>query len=188
MEWKDVGQWLKDNGTGLLGLAGAVATGNIPAGVAAVATLVSEATGKNSPAEALAALQTDPATMIKLKELAARSEQDIRMHHRELLRLQLEDGQKEQAEQQETIRSGDNAADEYVRHTRPLLARQSWWGAVAYTMIMEICKVYGHGNGADPYIIALISSPSLAYMGFRTWDKKIGGSWFDKISSLAPAK
>ena len=46
--WGNVGEWLKRNGTGLVGLAGAVATGNIPAGVAAVASMVSEATGHQS--------------------------------------------------------------------------------------------------------------------------------------------
>ncbi len=81
------------------------------------------------------------------------------------------DGQQAHKEQQETIRSGDNASDEYVRHTRPMMARQSWYAGAAFIFGFEIAKVMGHGNGASFEISMTVLAPALAYMGFRTFDK-----------------
>jgi len=177
MRWEDVGGWLRSNGGSLLGLAGAVATGNIPAGVAAVASMVAEATGETSPSAALAKLQTDPATLVKLEEIAKRDEADIRLHHRELLRLTLEDAQKAHEQQQLTIRSGDNAEDEYVRHTRPKMARQSWYATMSYVILFEGLKLSGaFSSGASLELAMVLIAPAGAYMGFRTWDKQRKGS------------
>lgn len=172
MEWKDLGEWLKSNGGSLLGLAGAVATGNIPAGVAVVASMISEATGETNPAAALAKLQADPATLVKLEEIAKRNEADIRLQHRELFRLTLEDRQKEHEQQQDTIRGGDNAEDEYVRHTRPMMARQSWYATMGYVFLFEFLKgVEAIKTGASVELAMLLVAPAGAYLGFRTWDK-----------------
>lgn len=172
MDWKDVGDWLKANGGSLLGLAGAVATGNIPAGVAAVASMISEATGETSPAAALAKLQADPATLAKLEEIAKKNEADIRLHHRELFRLELEDRQKEHEQTQTTIRAGDATEDEYVRHTRPLMARQSWYATMGYVIGFELLKATELvKTGATVELAILLVAPAGAYIGFRTWDK-----------------
>lgn len=172
MEWKDLGAWLKANGGNLLGLAGAVATGNIPAGVAAVASMISEATGETNPAAALAKLQADPATLSKLEEIAKKNEADIRLHHRELFRLELEDRQKEHEQTQTTIRAGDATEDEYVRHTRPLMARQSWYATMGYVIGFELLKATELvKTGATVELAMLLVAPAGAYIGFRTWDK-----------------
>lgn len=74
MNWTDVGSWLKNNaGTGAA-LVGSLLTGNVPGAVAAGVALVGSATGTNDPAKALAALQGDPATVLKLRELAVQEE------------------------------------------------------------------------------------------------------------------
>ena len=173
--WGKVGQWLKGNGSSLLGLAGAVATGNVPAGVAAVASLVSEATGESDPVAALRRLQTDPSTLVRLEELARQKEEDIRVHHRELLRMELEDQQLAHREQQDTIRSGDNAEDDYVRRTRPLMARQSWYATVGYVLGFESMKAFGLVTvGAEVELAMLLVAPAGAYIGFRTFDKRGG--------------
>ena len=174
MQWSDVGGWLKDNTKGLLGLAGSIATGNIVGGVAAVASMVGEATGETDPALALAKLKADPATLLRLEEIAKREEADIRAHHRKLLEMELADGQAEHSEQQKTIREGDKATDEYVRRTRPKLARQSWYGGLAYVCILEILAAFDKGTGANAYLAATLLSPALAYMGARTLDKLKG--------------
>ena len=176
MSWSGVGKWLSKNAGGLLGLAGSVATGNIPGGVAAVASMIGEATGETDPAKALSVLQGDPVSMIRLEEIAKRNEQDIRKHHRDMLELQLKDEQSAHTTQQDTIKEGDRATDEYVRRTRPRMARQSWWGGVIYIAIMEILKAFGKGTGADAYLAGTILAPALAYMGFRTLDKIKGTS------------
>lgn len=81
------------------------------------------------------------------------------------------DEQSAHKEQQETIRSGDNAADEYVRQTRPLMARQSWYGGLAYILGFEVAKLFNYGTGATFEIAMTILTPALAYMGFRSVDK-----------------
>ena len=174
MNWDKVGNWLKENGTGLLGLVGAVATGGAPAGIAAAAALIGEATGTASAADALKQLQSNPETLLKLEELAKRDEADLRAHQRETLRMELEDQQKAHEQQQETIRNGDNSQDEYVRHTRPKMARQSWYATIAYCLIITILMALGKTLPADIvlYVGGLISLPALAYIGARTLDKR----------------
>jgi len=88
--WSKVGGFLKKNSKGILGVVGAVAVGNVPAGIAMVASMVSEATGEDDPKKALKKLQSDPALMIRLEEIARRNEADLRLHERELFKLQIE--------------------------------------------------------------------------------------------------
>lgn len=93
MEWASVGEWLKSNaGTGA-SLVGSLLTGNVPGAVAAGVALVSSATGTNDPTKALEALQTDPATMVRLRELAVQDEASIREHVRAMAEMQLLDVQ-----------------------------------------------------------------------------------------------
>ena len=106
MDWREVGEWLKSNaGTGAA-LVGSLLTGNIPGAVAAGVSLVSSATGTADPQQALEALQTDPQTLVRLRELANAEQANIRAHIEEMTRLQLEDTQKEHAETQATVRGG----------------------------------------------------------------------------------
>lgn len=86
------------------------------------------------------------------------------------LELQLTDQQSEQATTQQTIREGDVATDTYVRNTRPLMARQSWYATAFYVLAFEGLSVAGFGEGADISVIAMLSSPAWAYMGLRTLD------------------
>jgi len=171
MSWEGVGSWLKNNTGGLLGLAGAVVTGNLPAGVAAVASMVTEATGETDPAKALAKLQASPETLVKLEEIAKANEQDLRKHHRYMLHLELEDRQKQHSEQQQTIRAGDTANDETVRLTRPTMAKQSWAATIAYCIgSFGVHAIQGTAI-FDLAIAGILSAPAWAYMGFRTGDK-----------------
>lgn len=86
------------------------------------------------------------------------------------LELQLADQQSEQTTTQQTIRDGDVATDTYVRNTRPLMARQSWYATAFYVLAFEGLSVAGFGEGADISVIAMLSSPAWAYMGLRTLD------------------
>lgn len=172
MNWSDVGKWLKENaGTGAT-LVGSLLTGNVPGAVAAGVALVGSATGTNDPAQALAALQSDPATVLKLKELAYKEEASIREHIRILTEAELKDKQAEHEQQQLTIRGGDNASDEYVRHTRPMMARQSWYATMIYIIGFEGCKAFKlFDMGANWDLAMILLSPAAAYLGFRSLDK-----------------
>lgn len=173
MDWKAVGEWLKDNaGTGAA-LVGSLLTGNAPGAVAAGVALVSSATGTNDPAKALEQLQGSAETMLKLRELAVKEQDNIREHIRLMEEARLKDLQAEQHEQQETIRGGDQATDEYVRRTRPRMARQSWYATAGYVIVFEALKASGVWSGGAVFELAmLLVAPAGAYLGFRTWDKR----------------
>ena len=171
VQWSDVGEWLSKNSRGLIGLAGATAMGNVPAAVASLASMVGQATGETEPLAAMAKLQQSPEVMLKLEELAKSAEADIRLSHREMLRMRLEDAQKEQEEQQKTIRNGDSSDDEYVRRTRPKMARESWYATMAYALVAGIARAFGVENVWQIEIAMVLISPAAAYMGFRTIDK-----------------
>lgn len=169
--WARVGEWLKGNaGTGAA-LVGSLLTGNVPGAVAAGVALVSSATGTNDAVEALTQLQNDPATVIRLRELALQEEASIRQHILEMERLRVDAEQREHQQTQETIRSGDNAESEYVRNTRPRLARQSWYATIAYVFLFEGAEALSKGLGAEWDLAGLLISPAAVYMGFRTIDK-----------------
>lgn len=172
MNWSDVGNWLKNNaGTGAA-LVGSLLTGNVPGAVAAGVALVGSATGTNDPAKALAALQGDPATVLKLRELAVQEEASIREHIRTMEEMRLKDEQAAHEQQQLTIRGGDVAEDEYVRHTRPMMARQSWYATMAYVIGFEGLKALDVFKvGASWDLAMIIIAPAAAYLGFRSLDK-----------------
>ncbi|MGY4028254.1 hypothetical protein ACW5WQ_20270 [Aeromonas rivuli] len=109
---------------------------------------------------------TDPAALVELEKIrvALEKEQTRRQE------LALQDKQAEHHETQETVREGDNATDTYVRNTRPLLARQSWYATALYVLAFEGLKVAGYGDGADWSMAAMLSTPAWAYLGLRTLD------------------
>ena len=164
MDWKDVGGWLKDNaGTGAA-LVGSLLTGNVPGAVAAGVALVSGATGQATPEKALQALQSDPQTVIRLRELAMQEEASIREHIRAMTEAELKDRQAEHRETQETIRSGDNAEDSFVRRTRPGQSWVSLFAALAY--------VFANAD-PDVYVLGLLLTLPWAYAGLREVGKGI---------------
>ncbi|MDX7810956.1 hypothetical protein [Aeromonas caviae] len=109
---------------------------------------------------------TDPAALVELQKLKIEMEREQTRRQE----LQLADRQSEQHETQETIRNGDTATDTYVRNTRPLMARQSWYATAFYVLAFEGLKVAGLGDGADWSMAAMLSTPAWAYLGLRTLD------------------
>lgn len=174
MNWGDVGGWLKENATTGASLVGSLLTGNVPGAVAAGVALVSSATGQTDPAKVLGALQGDPDTLLKLRELAVKESDSIRAHIQAMTEAELKDAQAAHTEQQQTIRGGDQASDEYVRHTRPMMARQSWYASVVYVVGFELLKAAGVQANASLELAMLLMAPAGAYLGFRSFDKFSG--------------
>lgn len=95
-------------------------------------------------------------------------------------KLVLADEQAAHHEQQETIRNGDNAADSYVRQTRPLLARLSCYSSLTYVLLLSCGQIAGAIAGArgitlhmpspDWDITLMLLTPALGYLGVRTMD------------------
>ncbi|EKN3979064.1 hypothetical protein RSJ44_001905 [Yersinia enterocolitica] len=104
-------------------------------------------------------------------------------------KMMLADGQAEHHETQETIRNGDNAVDEYVRRTRPLMARLSLYSSIFYVLLLSIglqaasvASAAGHPIAMpepDWNIALMLATPALGYLGFRTLD---GFARFSKSS------
>lgn len=104
-------------------------------------------------------------------------------------KTRLADQQAAHHEQQETIRNGDDATDEYVRRTRPLMARLSLYSSIFYVLLLAagqqvaaVATAAGHAMSmpAPDWDIALmLATPALGYLGFRTLD---GFARFSKSS------
>lgn len=104
-------------------------------------------------------------------------------------KMVLADGQAEHHETQETIRNGDNAVDEYVRRTRPLMARLSLYSSIFYVLLLSIGLQAASVASAAGHLIAMpepdwnialmLATPALGYLGFRTLD---GFARFSKSS------
>jgi len=121
-------------------------------------------TGQSDGEVAVEAIIKDPALQLQYQQALIAE----RVKYQE---LSYQDKQAAHKEQQDTIRAGDKAEDEYVRHTRPMMARQSWYGTAIYVLVMEILKAASYGTGADWQIALVLMSPAAAYLGFRTGDK-----------------
>jgi len=169
-KWKEVGNWLKSNAGNGVGLVGSLLTGNVKGAIANGMSLVASATGTDDPDQALETLQNSPETLLKLKELQFRNEDDIRIHLREMKELELTDLQKEHSTTQDTIKSGDNAEDKFVRWTRPSLAWLSFLAAVLYVFFI---------NPLDAAILGVLVGPVYTYMGLRQI-----GKGFDSVKVI----
>ena len=133
---------------------------------------------------------TDPAALVELQKLKIEMEKEQTRR----LELQLADQQSEQATTQQTIREGDTNHDEYVRHTRPLMARQSWASGALYIVLFSVLKSFGYGDGPDFEMAMLMLTPAWAYMGLRTLDgfaphpkasgQKVGAAITGAVSKL----
>lgn len=160
--WSDVGDWIKGNaGTGAA-LVGSLLTGNIPGAVAAGVALATGATGEVEAGKVLERLQTDPATVIRLRELAVQEEASIREHIRAMTEATLKDAQAEHEQTQLTIRGGDNAEDPFVRRTRPLQSWLSLVGAIAYVAYCTAAD-----KTVEEMVLGLLLTLPWAYAGLR---------------------
>lgn len=93
---------------------------------------------------------------------------------RESNRLQAETAQ--HAETQATARIEAQSSDEYVRQTRPGLARKSFWLSVGYAFATGVAFPLLKAGfqwqlpETDPWILGALLSPALSYMGWRSLD------------------
>ena len=139
-----------------------------------VASIVETVNGAINPADQQRVLEQ------KLAQLPPEQLVQLQQFQLERDKAQMADQQAAQHEQQETIRNGDNATDEYVRQTRPLMARLSLYSSIAYVMIMSLGQQAGAVAGAfgqafsmpepDWDIALMLATPALGYLGFRTLD------------------
>ncbi|WED29179.1 hypothetical protein L3V77_24945 [Vibrio sp. DW001] len=109
-----------------------------------------------------------PESLVELKKIKVELEKEKTRRQE----LTLGDKQAEHHETQVTIREGDKAEDEYVRHTRPWGCRLSLYSAIAYIFLFELLEAFDKGTGANWEIAAGLMAPFLTYLGWRSADKR----------------
>jgi len=72
---------------------------------------------------------------------------------------------------QETAREEQRSGTEFVKETRPKLARDSFAAGTVYVLLFEALELFGHGLGADPMLASILYGPCFTYLGMRTVDK-----------------
>lgn len=156
-----------------------------PAGGATGSLVASWLGEEDDPAKVLERLQTNPKALVEIKRMESEERQQLRQLEYKAAELKTLDNQHQHEQQQETIRSGDNAEDEYVRRTRPKMARMSFYSGVIYLFLFELLAAFDKGDGANEILLGTLFSPALAYMGFRTVDafSKYKGSAMGKAKS-----
>lgn len=93
---------------------------------------------------------------------------------REANRLAAETAQQTQV--QETARVEAQSVDEYVRRTRPMLARKSAYVSFGYALCTGVAFQFINAiydtelPGVDTWIVGALFAPCLTYMGVRTVD------------------
>lgn len=108
----------------------------------------------------------------------------------------MQENTKRQAATQETARAEIASSDLYVRHTRPSLARKSFWVGTIYITLTEAIKaILAYKSleytGADLSIAAMLYSPLAAYTAGRTAEafsskgKTAGGGGLKDILGMA---
>jgi hypothetical protein len=107
-----------------------------------------------------------PEAMVELEQIKVELEKQKTRRQE----LDLADKQAQHHETQETVRNGDNASDDYVRHTRPMQARQSFWVGTLYVFAMTAAKLAGLGDGPDIYMALTLYALAFSYHGLRTVD------------------
>jgi len=118
---------------------------------------------------------------LKLKQFELENETELRALQvednriaAELRKAELAADTSFQSEAQQTARIEVQSTDEYVRRTRPHLARKSAYVTLGYTVvsgvIFPVVNQFTSASlpGPDAYLIAAMFSPCLAYMGVRS--------------------
>ena len=140
MEWSDVGNFLKANSKGMVGLVGSLLTGNVAGAIGAGASMVATATGTTDPKEALETLQHDPDSMIALEQIALERKQEINRHLERVLELETQDKQHAHSQTQQTIRNGDSQESK-IRWVRPSHATISLLAGIYYGLTADTPEV-----------------------------------------------
>jgi len=125
---------------------------------------------ENDPKAILEKLQTDPEALIKIKQMESEERQQLRQLQYKATELEATERMRQHETTQKTIQVGDTAEDPYVRHTRPMMARWSFFGSLAYLFLFELLASFGIGAGANEYLLGILLGPSVTYMGVRTVD------------------
>lgn len=167
--WKDLGNTVASAAPLLGGALGG------PGG-AALGGLVASAFGVvDDPAKISQAIAADPNAAVKLREIETRHKTRLEELAIERHKAELEAETAQHAESQKTIQTEAEHGTDYVKNTRPKIARLSGYATIVYCLVFEtgrlIAEAWGGTlGGADVAVAAILFSPCGTYMTMRTFD------------------
>jgi len=168
--WSDLGNTVA-KAAPLLG--GAIAG---PGG-AAIGKLVASAFGVDAddPAAIKRAIENDPQAALKLREIETRHKERLEELALERHKADLEAETARHAASQKTIQTEAEHGTDYVKETRPKIARLSGYATIGYCLVAEAAHLIsvawsGSVPGADVAVAAVLFSPCGTYMTMRTFD------------------
>lgn len=146
-------------------------------GGAALGKMVASVFGVDAddPEAIQTAINNDPEATIKLREIETRHRQKLEELALERHRADLEAETERHQASQKTIQTEAKHGTEYVKETRPKIARLSGYATVGYILAAEAAKLLGtfaeaKVPGASEAIALVLFSPCGTYMSMRTID------------------
>lgn len=146
-------------------------------GGAAIGQLVAAAFGvENTPDAIEQAVARDPQAAIKLQEIQMRHKERLEELALERHRADLEAETALHSASQETIRTEAQHGTDYVKETRPKIARLSFYAGAGYVLLAEgarmVAALMGQPgwSGADTSLLAALFGPVGFYMTMRSVD------------------
>ena len=137
-----------------------------------VVDIASAVTGAKSPEEAIQRIHASSEAQLAFQQAALAQEGEL-----EKARLAADVAFQQQA--QESGRIEAQSADEYVRRTRPGIARASFAAGVVYAFItgvlFPLLKAWEQFSGTnlpglDAYVLGALYAPALTFMGVRSFE------------------
>ncbi|MDZ7804332.1 hypothetical protein [Thiohalophilus sp.] len=129
----------------------------------------------DDPEAIQSAINQDPEAAIKLREIETRHRQKLEELALERHRAELEAETDRHKSSQQTIQTQAEHGTDYVKETRPKIARLSGYATVGYILVAEAAKLIGtfaeaQVPGASEAIALVLFSPCGTYMTMRTFD------------------
>ncbi len=168
--WKDLGSTVAEFAPllgGAIGGPGGAAIGGLVASVFDV--------DPANPSAMMQAIKQDPQSAVKLREIEVRHKERLEALALDRHKADLEAETTRHAESQATIRAEAEHGTDFVKETRPKLARASGYATVGYCLVAEAARLItealgGTLAGADVAVAAILFSPCGTYMTMRTFD------------------
>lgn len=172
MNWKDLGKKVAQAAPLLGGALGG------PGGAAIGGLIASAFGGDPNDPEALAAkIQNDPQSAIKLREIETRHKERLEELALDRHKADLDAETKRHEASQETIRAEAEHGTDYVKNTRPKIARLSFYAGTLYALVSAAAALITlalHGDSSqmfpDPTLLGTLYGPAGFYMTMRSVD------------------
>ena len=172
MDWSKVG-------TAVAKIAPALGGALVGPGSAAIGQLVASALGaSDDPAAVYQAMASDPLTVAKLRELENRHRERLEELALKRVTAELDANTERHSASQKTIQAEAQHGTNYVKETRPRVARASGYATIAYVLVAEAARLLTAALGVDGVGVAganiavagVLFSPCGTYMTMRTFD------------------